>query len=154
VQSQFIIVPMYRKGNKTDFNNYWGISVLPTSYRILSNIILSRLSPYIDRVTKEHQYGFRCNRSTTNQIFCIRQILSMDLKKTYGSVKRKAFYNVLIQFHMPMKLARLIKMCLHKNSSKVRIGKTLVLYVSYSEWSKTGGCFLTIVFQLWFRICH
>jgi hypothetical protein len=22
VQSQFIIVPMYRKGNKTDFNNY------------------------------------------------------------------------------------------------------------------------------------
>jgi hypothetical protein len=85
--------------------------VLSTSYRILSNILLSRLSPYIDKITEEQQCGFQCNRSTTNKIFCIHQILSVNLKKTqtHDSVKRKAFYNILIQFHMPMKLARLIK---------------------------------------------
>jgi hypothetical protein len=51
------------------------ISLLSTSYKILSNILLSRLSPYIDEIIGDHQCGFRRNRSTTDQIFCIRQIL-------------------------------------------------------------------------------
>jgi hypothetical protein len=42
--------------------------------KMLSNIFLSRLVPYIDEITWDHQCGFRSNRSTTDQIFCIRQI--------------------------------------------------------------------------------
>jgi hypothetical protein len=38
-----IIVPIHRKGNKTNCNNYRGISLLPTTYTILSNILLSVL---------------------------------------------------------------------------------------------------------------
>jgi len=38
-----IIIHIHKKGDKTDCNNYGGISLLPTTYRILSNILLSRL---------------------------------------------------------------------------------------------------------------
>jgi len=33
-----ITVPIHKKGEKTDFNNYRGISILPTTYKILSII--------------------------------------------------------------------------------------------------------------------
>jgi hypothetical protein len=69
------IVPVHKKSVKTDCNNYRGISLLSTSYKILSTILVSRLSPYIDEIIDDHQCGFRCNKSTTDQIFCIRQIL-------------------------------------------------------------------------------
>jgi hypothetical protein len=46
-----------------DCSNYRRISLLSTSYKILSNILLSRLSPYIDEIIGDHQCGFRRNRS-------------------------------------------------------------------------------------------
>ena len=70
-----IILPIHKKGDKTDCNNYRGISLLPTSYKILSNILLSRLIPYAKEIIGDHQCGFRRNRSTIDHIFCIRQIL-------------------------------------------------------------------------------
>jgi len=70
-----IIVPIHKKGDKTDCNNYRGISLFPTTYKILSNILLSRLIPYAKEIIGHHQCGFRRNRSTNDLIFCIRQIL-------------------------------------------------------------------------------
>jgi hypothetical protein len=45
---EFIIVPVHKNGDKTDCNNYQGISLLSTAYKLLSNILLSRLNPYTD----------------------------------------------------------------------------------------------------------
>jgi hypothetical protein len=65
-----------KKGDKTDCNNCRGISLLPTAYKILSNIFFfARLTPYVNEIIGEHQCEFRCNRSTMDQIFYIQQIL-------------------------------------------------------------------------------
>jgi hypothetical protein len=63
-----------------------------------------------------HCYQIRRNRSTTDQIFCIRRILEkkwdynetvhqlfIDFKKAYDSVRREVSYNILIEFGVPMK---------------------------------------------------
>jgi hypothetical protein len=42
----------------TGFNNFRGISLLPTTYKILSKILLSRLIPYAEEIMGYHQYGF------------------------------------------------------------------------------------------------
>jgi hypothetical protein len=63
-----IIVPVYKKGDKTDCCNYSGILLLSNSYKILSNIFLSCLSPYINKIIGDNQCGFRRNRSTTAQL--------------------------------------------------------------------------------------
>ena len=69
-----IIVPIYTKGDKTVCSNYRGVSRLSTTYKIVSNILLSRLTPYADDIIGDHQRGFRRHRSTTDHIFCTRQI--------------------------------------------------------------------------------
>jgi hypothetical protein len=53
-----IVVPIQKTGGKTDCNNYRGISLLSTSYKILSNILLSRLRSYIDEIIGEPQCAF------------------------------------------------------------------------------------------------
>jgi hypothetical protein len=70
-----IIVPVHKKGAETDCNNYWGISLLLTAYRILSSIHLPRLTPYVIEIIGNHQCRFHCNRSVTDQIFYLHQIL-------------------------------------------------------------------------------
>jgi len=55
---ELIIVAIHKKGDKTDCNNYRGVSLLRTTYKILSNIPLSRLIPYAEEVIGDHQCGF------------------------------------------------------------------------------------------------
>jgi len=57
-----IIVPIHKKGDKTDCNNYRGISLLPTTYKLLSNVQLSRLTAYAEEIIRDHKCGFRRNR--------------------------------------------------------------------------------------------
>jgi len=45
-----IIFSICKKGDKPDCNNCRGISLLPTTYKVLSNILLSRLIPYAEKV--------------------------------------------------------------------------------------------------------
>ena len=133
-----IIVPVHRKGNKTNCSNYKGLSLLRTTYKILPNILLSRLTPYAEEIVGDHQCEFRRNRSTNGHILCIRQILEkkceyydtvhqlcIDFKKAYDSVRREFLYNIIIEFGVPQKLVTLIKMCLTETYSRVRVDKNL-----------------------------
>ena len=72
---ELIIVPIYKKGDKTDYINYRVITLVPSTYKILSSFLLSRLTPFAEEIIGDHQGGFRCNRSPTDHILCISQIL-------------------------------------------------------------------------------
>jgi hypothetical protein len=58
-----------QKHDKIAYNNYCGISLLPNSYRILSNILISNLSPYLDESIGQHQGWFHRSRSSTDQFY-------------------------------------------------------------------------------------
>jgi hypothetical protein len=49
--------------------------MLSTSYKIVSIILFLKANPYVDKIIGDHQCRFQRNRSTNDQIFCVRQIL-------------------------------------------------------------------------------
>jgi len=124
-----IIVPINNKGDETDCNNYRGISLLSTAYKILSDILLSSLIPCAEEIID-------VDLDATGQLLVIYSAfviyprkelefngaahrLFMYFKKPCDSVWREVLYNILLEFGIPMKLVRLIKVCLDETTSRV-----------------------------------
>jgi hypothetical protein len=61
---QSITVHIYKQGDKTDCSDYRVILRLSTTYKMLSNILLSKLTQYADEITGDNLYEFRGNRTT------------------------------------------------------------------------------------------
>jgi hypothetical protein len=53
-----VIVHMYKKDDKANFSNYREISLLPTVYKILYNILLPRITPFPEEIFGDHECGF------------------------------------------------------------------------------------------------
>jgi len=65
-------VPIYKNGDKTNSSNYRGTWLPPTTYKIPSNILVSRPTTDIGETIGSHQCG---PQSTTYQAICIHEIL-------------------------------------------------------------------------------
>jgi len=69
-----VLCPVFKKGDTMECENYRGISLLNTTYKILSNILLIRINQYIKEIIGEYQAGFMIGRSTVDQIHIIKQL--------------------------------------------------------------------------------
>jgi len=59
------LLPIHKKSDKTDCSNYRSISLLSTTYKILSNVLLSSLTAHVEEIIGDHQRGF-WHKSTTD----------------------------------------------------------------------------------------
>ena len=110
-------------------------------------------------IIRDHKCDFECNRSNSDHIFCIRQILEkkweyneevhqlfIDFKMAYDSVRREVLYKILIEFGIPRKLVRLIKMSLTETYSRVRVGKNVPDRFPIKNGLKQGDTLITNAF--------
>jgi len=72
--------------------------------------------------------------------------LFIDFKKAYDSVRREALYSILIEFGIPMKLVKLIKMYLTETHSRVRAGKNLYDMFPIRNGLKQGDALSPLLF--------
>ena len=114
----------------------------------------------MQKIIGDHQCGFRRNRSTINHIFFIRQFLEkkweydeevhqlfIDFKKAYNSVRREVLYKILIEFGIPRKLVRLIKLSLTETYSTVRVDKIVSDRFPVRNGLKQGDALSPLLFN-------
>jgi hypothetical protein len=67
-----IIIPIFKKGDRNNCNNYWGISLLTATYKICAKIITRHLNGISEVVLSEEQHGFRKGCSCMDCILAIK----------------------------------------------------------------------------------
>ena len=101
-----IVIPVFKKEDKQDCNNYRPISLLPNISKIFEKIIKNRLSKFLEENNYlfSKQFGFRNKHSTTHALIdlteTIRKALDdneftcgvfLDLKKAFDTSKTWCF---------------------------------------------------------------
>jgi len=90
----------------------------------LSNIILGKMKPYIEKIMGDYQNGFRDGRSVIDNIFALKiinekiweynqsvQYLFIDYQKAYDSIHRDMLWKCMEEFQIPTKLINMCKTC-------------------------------------------
>jgi len=131
--NEAIIIPLHKKGDKIKCDNYRGISLLNSAYKVFSRVLLNRIVPYAEDCLGDYQCSFRKGRSTTEQLSIIGQIIEkryeyrqniwqlfIDFKKAYDSIHRESLYNIMYKFGFPKQLIALTKMCMENTKYRMR----------------------------------
>ena len=111
---------MFKKGSKTNLHNYRGITLLNTTLKLFTKVILSKLLQHIQ--SREEQQGFQKNRSTTDANFMVRQIAEkaivfnhtaylcfIDLTKAFDRVRLADVAKCFREREVPEQTVRVIK---------------------------------------------
>jgi hypothetical protein len=121
-----IVIPLFKKGDRAVCDNYRGISLLCTVYKIYAKIIARRIGRIIEPLISKEQNGFRKGHSCTDSIFFIQQLvekhreynletylLFVDFKKVFDSVIRNKLWEIMINRGIPSHLIRVVQTLYH-----------------------------------------
>jgi hypothetical protein len=129
-----ILIPVFKKGDAKRCSNYRGISLLPIAGKLLSGIILKRLSAHLDSLTPDTQAGFRAGRSTMDNIFILRQVLErrreynldtivafLDYSAAFDSVDQASLWSMLKASGIPIFFINMIRGMYEDSVCRVRV---------------------------------
>jgi len=105
--------------------------------------------------------GFRQNRSTTDQIFIIRQlfqksweynkelhVIFVDFQKAYDSIDRTSITEILKHFHFPRKIVQLVEASIKQTKVKVKVGNATSRMVEVRIGLRQGDALSPVLFNL------
>ena len=117
-----VILPIFKKGQRNNCDNYRGISLLNTGYKIYSRLLTKRLKEIIEVILSEEQSGFRNGRSCIDNIFSLQQIIEkhreynretymifIDYEKAFDRVNREKLWSIMRRRGIPEHLVQVIK---------------------------------------------
>ena len=156
-----LICPIFKKGDKQECKNYRAITLLNIVYKILSNIIMERINQYAENILEEFQCGFRCGRSSIEQIFILRQvmekcfefntdlhILFVDYKQAFDSVNRVELLNIMEGYGIPKKLIRLVDMTMRDSNARITIAGNVSNALNITQGVRQGDGLSGVLFNL------
>lgn len=157
-----VVVPIFKKGDMTKPENYRGISLLNTCYKIYAKILAKKTSEFAEGKMLECQNGFRGGRSCTDASFTVKLLIEkkiehnqelhmcfIDLEKAYDNVNRRILFETLQEYEVPKKLSRMIENLYQKTKIKVKIGEKISNYISINKGVRQGCPLSCVLFNIY-----
>jgi len=145
------VIPVFKKGARSLCENHRGISLVNVASKVLSGLILHRLTDHREKQIRENQAGFRPGRGCIDHIFALRQILELrhsfqqptlivflDLKSAFDSVDRQALWQCLSIKGVPSKFLSILKALYANPRGRVRVYGQLSPEFSISSGVRQG----------------
>ena len=156
-----VIVPVFKKGSKSDCSNYRGISLLSIAGKVLTKIIRSRLNIRYEASIREQQAGFRSGRGCADQIFALRQCFErrlrhgrptvavfIDFACAFDSVHRISMWKVLRKCGIPPIFVEILCDMYNDAQSVVRVGQHVSEPFTISTGVRQGCIMSPMLFNL------
>ena len=162
-----VIITLYKnKGEKSNCDNYRGITLLSIAGKILARILLNRLVPTIaEDNTPESQCGFRRSRSTTDMVFVLRQLQEkcreqnkglyvsfVDLTKAFDTVSRKGMWQIMERLGCPPRFLNMVIQLHDDQRGQVRLNGDLSEPFAISNGVKQGCVLAPTLFSIFFSM--
>ena len=117
-----VIIPTFKKGYRKRCTNYRGISLFSLPGEVYDKCLERKCREIVESKLEDGQCSFCPSRSTTDQIFTLKQIFEksweyvknlfacfVDLEKAYGQVPRDKLWKILQEYGVNGRLLRAIK---------------------------------------------
>ena len=118
-----LIVKLPKEGNLKEYTNWRGITLLVIASNVLGKILIERLKRGADKRLRAEQAGCRQGRSTTEQIFILRNIIGqsyewqsplvlnfIDFEKAFNSLHRPSLWEIIKAYGIPVKIIRIVQL--------------------------------------------
>jgi hypothetical protein len=92
-----LICPIYKKVDPLECKNYRGITLASVGCKIFSKILFRKVEPFIKEKVGKYQCGFIASKSTSDQIFNLRQIM----EKFQNMGLKHIIYILILKHPMP-----------------------------------------------------
>ena len=157
-----IIIPLPKKGNTKQCQNYRTISLICHASKVLLRIILNRLKSQAESLLAEEQAGFRPGRSSMEQICNCRLLIEkhlqhqkdlfhnfIDFKKAFDRVWHEGLWGVLRSFNIEEGLVEIIQALYGTSRSAVLLSGQLGEFFETTVGVRQGCLLSPILFNLY-----
>lgn len=158
-----IIIPLHKKGNQNDVNNYRGITLVSCLSKLFTTVINRRIEKFCNEhnTISDAQFGFRKGRSTVDAIFILNSLVQkylndnkrlyvifVDMMKCFDSVYRNGLWFKLYNCGIQGKLLSIIRDMYQKVKSCVKSCSSYSDYFLYAVGLRQGEVMSPLLFSL------
>jgi hypothetical protein len=158
-----IIIPLHKKGNVDDVNNYRGITLVSCFSKIFTTVLNKRLENFCNEhnIISDAQFGFRKGKSTVDAIFILMSLVQkylnenkrfyvifVDMMKCFDSIYRNALWLKMYKCGIQGKILRIIRNMYQKVKSCVKLCSNYSDYFNYAVGLRQGEVMSPMLFSL------
>ena len=154
--SEGIIIPLHKKNDRLDVNNYRGIVISSCVSKVLLRILTKRIDTYMSQSGKWsiYQCGFKKDHRTEDNLFVLNTIYNkyvndmnkdvyiafIDFSKFFDKINREMMMYKLLKYDISGPIYKIIKSVYCKTGYQVQIGDDISPMFYGDNGLKQGCC--------------